>query len=462
MTPPLRDYQWAIVEHIVAHPRCNIWAGMGTGKTVSTLTALDFLMNDLGEDGPALVLAPLRVARSTWPTEVAKWPHLRRLTISAVVGTAEERVVALRRPAQVYATNYDALPWLAEHLGDAWPFRIVVPDEAARLKNFRITQGGKRAGVLGKVAHTRVERWVNLTGTPAPNGLIDLWGQAWFLDQGQRLGRSFSAFESRWFAWKRRGTKNQYAKDMVLQEGAQAQIEGRLKDLTITVRAGDFLDLPPLIENVIEVDLPPTARRHYRELEREMFTRLAEGEEVEAFNAAGKTMKCLQAANGALYLEDGSTWKEIHDAKIEALQSVVEEAAGASVLVAYHFKSDLARLQRAFPQGRTLDADPGTITAWNAGKIPLLFAHPASAGHGLNLQDGGNILVFFGLWWDLEQHEQIIERIGPTRQAQSGYNRPVYVHRIVARKTVDELVLARLQTKASVQSLLLEAMKGSR
>jgi len=462
VTPPLRDYQWAIVEHIVRHGRANIWAGMGTGKTVSTLTALDFLLNDMGEDGPALVLAPLRVAQSTWPTEVEKWPHLRRLTVSVIVGTPAERKAALAVKAQVYTINYDNLEWLVEHLDAAWPFKIVIADEATRLKSFRITQGGKRAGALGKVAHTRVERFYNLTGTPAPNGMVDLWGQAWFLDQGKRLGRSYAAFEQRWFAWKKRDTKDRFAKDMVLMEGAQKQIEGMLRDLTITVRASDFLDLPALVENVIEVDLPPTARRHYRELEREMFTRLAEGDEVEAFNAAGKTMKCLQAANGALYLEDGSTWKEIHDAKIEALQSVVEEAAGAPVLVAYHFKSDLDRLRRAFPGGRVLDADPKTISDWNAGRVPLLFAHPASAGHGLNLQDGGNILVFFGLWWDLEQHEQIIERIGPTRQAQSGHNRPVYVHRIVARKTVDELVLARLQTKASVQSLLLEAMKGQR
>jgi SNF2 family DNA or RNA helicase len=248
----------------------------------------------------------------------------------------------------------------------------------------------------------------------------------------------------------------------VPQAFAQEQIEAALADCTITVRAQDYLDLPPLVENVIEVDLPPGARRHYRELEREMFTVLAGGHEVEAFNAAAKTMKCLQAANGALYVDDQGQWKELHDAKIEALKSVVEEAAGAPVLVAYHFKSDLARLQRAFPQGRALDADPRTVAAWNAGRVPVLFAHPASAGHGLNLQDGGNIIVFFGLWWNLEEHEQIIERIGPTRQAQSGYNRPVYVHRIVARGTVDDLVLARLKTKASVQQILLEAMKGQR
>jgi SNF2 family DNA or RNA helicase len=228
------------------------------------------------------------------------------------------------------------------------------------------------------------------------------------------------------------------------------------------VRAGDYLDLPPLIENTIKVDLPATARRHYRELEREMFTVLAGGDQIEAVNAAARTMKCLQAANGALYTDDKGTWKELHDAKLDALASVVEEAAGTPVLVAYQFKSDLARLQRAFPQGRALDADPRTIEAWNLGRLPLLFVHPQSAGHGLNLQDGGNILAFFGLWWDLETHEQVIERIGPARQAQAGYNRPVYVHRIVARDTVDELVLLRLKTKASVQSILLDAMKGRR
>lgn len=462
-----RSYHDAIIEHIVTRPRCNVWAGMGTGKTGATLTALNFLYNGMGETAPTLVLAPLRVAQSTWPDEAAKWDHLAGLPLVSVTGTAEERRAALKRDAAVYCTNYDNIGWLVEHLGDRWPFKTVVADEATRLKNFRITQGGKRAAFLGSVAHTHVERWINLTGTPAPNGLIDLWGQSWFLDEGKRLGRSFSAFEARWFAWKRRNTKDQYAKDRVLTDGAQKQIEGALRDLTITVRASDFLDLPPLIENVIEVDMPASARRHYNELQKELFTKL-EGGEVEAFNAASLTMKCLQCANGAIYLDperyppvNGEQVAiEVHDAKIEALESVVEEAAGAPILVAYHFKSDLARLQRAFPQGRHLDAEPGTIQAWNAGQIPLLFAHPASAGHGLNLQDGGNIIVFFGLWWDLEQHEQIIERIGPTRQAQSGHNRPVYVHRIVARKTVDELVLARLQTKASVQSLLLDAMKG--
>ena len=449
------------MQFIWDHERCNIWAGMGTGKSVSSLTALQGLAL-VGDPFPALVIAPLRVASSTWPGEVEKWAHLTGLRIRDATGTLSQRTHLVHgHMADVVTINYDLLPWLVEHLGNLWPFKTVIADEATRLKSFRVKQGGKRAQALGKVAHKHVQRWVNLTGTPAPNGIVDLWGQQWFVDSGERLGRSFSAFEDRWFRIKR-APGQQYGGGVSLMEGAQAEIERRLADCTITVRAADFLDLPPLIENVIEVDLPPTAMRHYRELQKEMFTVLAGGDQVEAFNAAAKTMKCLQAANGALYLEDGVTYKEIHDAKIDALQSVVAEAAGAPVLVAYHFKSDLARLQRAFPGGRALDADPRTISDWNAGRVPLLFAHPASAGHGLNLQDGGNIIVFFGLWWDLEQHEQIIERIGPTRQAQSGYNRPVFVHRIVARGTVDQLVLARLQTKASVQSLLLEAMKGQR
>lgn len=456
-----RDYQGAIIQFIGDHERCNVWGGMGVGKTVSTMTALQGLA--LVEDPfPALILAPLRVATSTWPDEVGKWAHTQRLRMVAATGPLAQRTHLVHgHVSDIVTINYDNLEWLVEHLGPMWPFKTVIADEATRLKSFRLKQGGKRAQALGKVAHKHVRRWVNLTGTPAPNGLLDLWGQQWFVDAGQRLGRSYSAYSDRWFATKRKPGQ-QFGGEVVLQPGAEEQIHAKLADCTITIRAGDYLDLPPLIENVIEVDLPPTAMRHYRELQKEMFTVLSGGEEVEAFNAAAKTMKCLQAANGALYVDDQGSWKELHDAKIEALKSVVEEAAGAPVLVAYHFKSDLARLQRAFPAGRTLDADPDTIKRWNAGQVPLLFAHPASAGHGLNLQDGGNILVFFGLWWDLEQHEQIIERIGPTRQAQSGYNRPVFVHRIVARGTVDQLVLRRLQTKASVQSVLLDAMKGLR
>lgn len=456
-----RDYGGAMTAFMMGHERCNLWAGMGTGKTVCTATALAGL--ELVEDPyPALVLAPLRVASSTWPGEFSKWAHLHGTRVAVAAGGRRPMQEALRQNADVVTINYDNVVELVEHYGDAWPFRTVIADESTRLKSFRTKQGGVRAQALGKIAHKHTRRWVNLSGTPAPNGMKDLWGPQYFVDGGKRLGLSYSAFESRWFGYQRikDAVSGKFYIKPVIFPHAQAEIEDKLRDCTMTVRAGDYLDLPPLIENVIEVDLPPRAARHYRELEREMFTRLADGNEIEAFNAASKTIKCLQAANGALYTDDQGNWSDLHDAKIEALKSVAEEAVGMPVLVAYHFKSDLARLQRAFPEGRVLDANPATIAEWNAGHIPLLFAHPASAGHGLNLQDGGNILVFFGLWWDLEQHEQIIERIGPTRQAQAGHNRPVYVHRIVAKSTVDATVLRRLQTKASVQQCLLEAMKG--
>lgn len=452
-----REYQQPVIDHILDVSRDAVWAGMGMGKTVSALTALDIL--EITEPGPALVLAPLRVAASTWPDEATKWAHLRNVEVSAVVGTPEERRAALKRPATIYTTNYDNLPWLVEHFGDKWPFRKVVADESTKLKSFRLRQGGVRAQSLARVAHCKVDRFIELTGTPSPNGLQDLWGQAWFLDKGVRLGRSFEAFKSRWFQSIQVGS-DRHAVRLDPLPFAQEQIQDRMRDLCLSLDASDYFDISEPVVNVIRVELPAKARRLYKDMEREMFLALECGTEVEAFNAASKTIKCLQLANGAIYTDDTcSAWADIHDAKLQALEDVIEEAAGMPVLVAYHFKSDLARLQRAFPKGRALDKNPQTIRDWNAGKIPVLFAHPASAGHGLNLQDGGNILAFFGHWWDLEQYQQIIERIGPTRQAQAGHDRPVFIHHIVAADTVDELVIARRESKREVQDLLLEAMK---
>lgn len=448
-----RAYQHQLIGHMLDLPRCGGWAGMGMGKTVSTLMSLDML--ELVEPGPALVLAPLRVAASTWPDEAKKWGNLRNVEVSAVIGTPEQRRAALRRPASIYTTNYDNLVWLVEELGERWPFRKVVADESTRLKSFRLRQGGKRAQALAQVAHCKVDRFIELTGTPSPNGLQDLWGQAWFLDRGQRLGRTWEAFVQRWF--RSIPGDNGFAR-IEPMPFAQEQIEDRMRDLCLSLDARDWFDIRQPIENVIRVELPKRARALYEDMEREMFMQL-DGHEIEAFSAAAKTIKCLQIANGAAYTDEAGNWSEVHDAKLQALEDVIEEAAGMPVLVAYHFKSDLARLLRAFPKGRHLDQDPQTIRDWNAGKIPILFAHPASAGHGLNLQDGGNILVMFGHWWDLEQYQQIVERIGPTRQAQAGHDRPVFIHHIVAADTIDEIVSARRESKRKVQDLLLEAMK---
>ena len=455
-TLELREYQRVIVDHLCDRPRVAVWAGMGLGKTSSTLAALDIL--ELVEPGPTLVLAPKRVATSTWPGEVRKWGNLRHLEVVPIVGDPDQRRAALRRDAPIFAINYDNIPWLVETLGERWPFRKVVADESTRLKGFRMRQGGVRAQALARVAHKKVGRFIELTGTPSPNGLIDLWGQAWFLDAGERLGRSFRAFTDRWFAQERYGPDPHDVK-LVPRSFAQEQIEGRLRDLCLSLDARDWFDLREPIVTTIRVELPKKARAIYEDMEREMFAQIA-GSDVEAFNAASRTIKCLQIANGAIYTDEASTrFSEVHDLKIQALESIVEECAGAPLLVAYHFKHDLARLLKAFPRGRHLDDDPSTIDEWNAGRIPILFAHPASAGHGLSLQDGGHRLAFFSHWWSLEERLQIVERIGPTRQAQSGYDRPVYVYNIVATDTVDELVMARVASKREVQDLLLEAMK---
>ncbi len=463
-----RPYAALANEHFMKGPRRALFAGMGTGKTVMVLTWLDFLWNDMGDHRKTLVLGPLRVAKNVWPAQAEEWAHLTRLKVVSITGTVEERRAALRQDAQVYSINYDNLVWLIKELGDDWPFKRVVADESTKLKKFRVKQGGKRAAALGQLAWPRrdgrtfIEEFIELTGTPSPNGLKDLWGQMWFLDRGHRLGLSYEGFESRWFGWRRvkDAITHKPGIEPVIFEHSQEQIQEAIADLCLTIDPKDWFDLKDPIINTINVELPPQARVHYREMERDLFTVLKTGENVEAPHAAAKVQKCLQCANGAMYLEDGVTWREIHQAKIEALESVIEEAAGAPVLVAYNFKSDLARLQKAFPQGRVLDSKKSTEDAWNAGKIPVLFAHPASAGHGLSLQHGGNIIAFFGVNWNLEEHDQIIERIGPTRQAQSGYDRAVFVHYILAANTVDHVVMARLRGKGEVQQLLLDYMKS--
>lgn len=663
------DYQRDIIEFIHKRERCAVWAGMGTGKTATTLLALDYLSAVDDNIFPVLVIAPLRVALSTWPDEVAKWENFSHLKVVPITGTLAQRERALRLKADIYTTNYENLLWLAQQGLDHWPFRTVVADEFTRLKSFRLRGGSKRAGALREYAHRDIQRFIGLTGTPSPNGLTDLWGQTWFLDRGARLGRSFSAFEDRWF------TTGWDGYSLEPKGHAQKEIEDLLSDICLTVKG---LPVNEPIHNVIEVDMPPSARKLYDQMEDEMFVALGE-EGVEAVNAATKTGKLLQMANGAVYLDEeaakvgsAARWQEIHRKKLEALTSVIEEAAGTPVLVAYHFKHDLTRLMKLFPEGRALDANPQTIKDWNAGKIPILFAHPAclhpdtevlteargwvrivdvkadervfdgvefvahkgcsfsgvrpvierfgitmtpghkllvngvwrravdvrdtegtrrearyayagddpylgamlpvwggaedpeaecgsgepgradalpgvpgggispddrnavlvdlgryerpdgggkprgdyaeagcrvnpgsgrrrlacvdiskkpqaaavydlvdcgprhrflirnaqgevfishnSAGHGLNLAAGGNILCFFSVNWSLEEHMQIIERIGPMRQKQGGFDRPVFVHYILARNTVDQLVMERLRSKRSLQEILLEAL----
>jgi SNF2 family DNA or RNA helicase len=446
-----RPWQAPMTTHLLDVARGALFCPMGSGKTTATFTALDALFL-AGEDHPVLVLAPLRVARDTWPEEARKWNHLRHVSVMPIVGSESERRAALKYEASVYTTNYENLEWLVNYWGERWPYRTVVADELSKLKSFRLRQGGKRAAALGKVAHAKVKRFIGLTGTPASNGMQDLWGQVWMLDGGVRLGRTFDSFRQRWFQ------KSYDGFGMTVLPHAQAEIQEKLRDICLTVDLADYIEIDKPVVNNIFVDLPPQAARLYRDMEKEMFMQL-EGHDVEAFNAAARTIKCLQIANGAAYIDDAGQWKTVHDEKLDALDDVIEEAAGAPVLVAYHFKSDLARLQKTFPDGINIATAEGLKRA-KKGEGRVWFGHPASIGHGVDgLQEHCNTLVYFGHWWNLEERAQILERIGPTRQMQAGKKRPVFVHNIIARNTVDEDVILRVDSKREVQDILLEAMK---
>lgn len=459
----LRPYQHLIERFPLQKRRVNIWAGMGLGKTVSVSTTIASLALIADDALPVLVVAPTAVARTVWKQEIMGWDHLKHLKVNVMLGTATERRAALRGIADVYVINYENLQWLErECAGGGWPFRTVIADESTFLKSFRLKQGGARAASIARFAHSCVKRWINLTGTPAENGLIDLWGQAWFLDKGERLGASFTSFEERWFYRPARGDES--SRILVPHDHANGEIKDLLSDITLCLESKDQFQLPDQVNNTVFVELPPKARKVYDAMQKDFFAELASGGAAEAAHAAAKSQKLLQIASGSVFLTDDdgnqlSTWEHVHDEKIDALRSIVEEAAGMPVLVSYTFTHERDRILKAFPGAKHLDGKQKTIDDWNAGKIPILVAHPKSAGHGLNLQHGGNILVFFGHWWALGLYLQIIERIGPVRQLQSGYDRPVFVHHIVARGTVDELVMASISSKRGVLETLMEAMK---
>lgn len=464
-----------MVDHILEHPRCAIWAGMGLGKTSGVLTALSHL--GMTEDVfPALVIGPLRVAREVWSTEAERWDCFKDLPVVPIVGTPQERLRAVKCRAPIFTTNYEQLGWLVEHWGeDRWPYKTVIADEATRLKNYRGSYrtsstgkvflqgaGGVRARALGKVAHSKVKRFIELTGTPASNGLEDLWGACWYLDAGTRLGRTYEGFKQRFFRPKYNGF------GVEILQGADKEIHARLKDICLTIDAADYFDIREPIVTDLFVDIPPVARKHYKEMEKEMFAQLSSGDTIEAFGAAAKTSKCLQLASGSVYVDATATsdshpkakqWRAVHDAKLEALESVIEEANGAAVLVAYEFRSDLSRILKAHPKAVDLGTADG-MRKFKAGESAIGVGHPASIGHGVDgLQLVCNIAVFYGHNWSLELYDQLLGRIGPVRQLQAGFNRPVFVHNILARDTIDELVVERRASKRDVQDILLDAMK---
>ncbi len=467
----LRPYQKFMIDHMIANPRCAIWAFMGAGKSVSTLTAIDRMRLAGTIDSAVLIVAPLRVAKDVWPVEVQEWAHLNDLTVVPILGTETQRMNALREPAEIYTINFDNLVWLIETWGEHWPYKTIVIDESTKLKGLRANirenangtnwvqgKGAVRPKALLDVMFKhKIERFIELTGTPAPNGLIDLWGQLFFLDFGKRLGRAFEAFKNRWF----RPAKDGFGCEPI--ETAQKDIEAQVKDVCLSLKAEDWFDLKSPIVRPIYIDLPPSAKSQYREMEKNFYTEI-QNEPVEAFNAGAKTQKLLQMASGAAYLgkptDPGERrWAESHDAKLDALEEIVEESAGAQLLVAYTFKSDLARILKRFPKAVHFGHDNSVVTRWNKLQIPMLVAHPASVGHGLSLQHGGYILVRFSSDWNGEQFDQMLERIGPVRQAQSGYNRNVFEYRIIARGTIDEDVYESHASKRSVQDCLIDGMR---
>lgn len=442
------DYQRAACEWILSHPKCGLFLEMGLGKTVVTLTAIKTLLDDF-DVSRVLVVAPLRVAATVWAEEAKKWDHLQELRIVKVLGSAEERNAALEQDADIYVINRENLRWLThrEHElhSSHWYFDMIVLDELSSFKNPK----AERFKAI-KSAAPRTRRIVGLTGTPAPNSLLDLWSQIFILDGGERLGKFVTNFRTKYFYPGRVNGPVVY--DWVLKPGADKKIYEKIGDICMSMTAKDYLQLPKRRDISYPVALNSGAEKAYKTMERDLVLPVAD-EAITAQNAAVLTGKLLQLSNGAIYTQDDA-YITIHDAKLDALEDLIEAANGSPVLVYYIFKHDAARIQQRFPDAVILDG-PEEVNAWNAGKIPLLIAHPASAGHGLNLQKGGHIIVWFGLTWSLELYMQANARL--YRQGQS---QPVMVYHIIARGTMDEEVMKVLARKENRQDALIDAVKA--
>lgn len=437
------DYQKYAIEYIKSHPITALFLDMGLGKTVTTLTAIRDLMYDAFEVKRVLVVAPLRVARDTWPDELRKWNHLKELTCSVVVGTVAERRRVLQQDADIYIVNRENLAWLYEN--SRLDFDMVVLDELSSFKNHQ----SKRFRAM-KAMRPKVKRIVGLTGTPTGNGLMDLWAEFRILDMGERLGRYISQYRNLYFKPDKRNGMVVYSYKPL--PGAEEAIYHQISDITMSMKATDYLEMPELVSVAKEVRLSETEKKRYDELKKSLVLELPGGE-VTSANAASLTLKLSQMANGAIYTDDKNV-VNIHDRKLEALEDLVESANGKSVLVAYWFKHDKDRIRERM-EARELK-EPQDFADWNAGKIPVALIHPASAGHGLNLQKGGSILIWFGLTWSLELYQQTNARLW--RQGQA--DKTVIIQHIVAKDTIDERILNVLKHKDGTQAALIDAVKA--
>ncbi len=438
-------YQEYVTDYILTHPIAAVLLDMGLGKSVIALTAIFDLTLDSFLIRKVLVIAPLRVARDTWPTEIEKWDHLNGLRYTVAVGSEEQRKSALRQQAQVYIINRENVEWLIYRSGIPFDYDMVVIDELSSFKSHQ----AKRFKSLLKI-RPLVKRVVGLTGTPSSNGLMDLWAEYRLLDMGQRLGRFIGKYREDYFSPDKRN--QQIVFSYKPKPGAEETIYQRISDITISMKGSDYLKLPELVMNEVPVRLSEKEMETVETMKRDLVA-MIKGEEITAANAAALSGKLLQMANGAVYDDEGAAI-HIHDRKLEALEDLIEAANGKPVLIAYWFRHDLARIKERFAV-ETLDGSD-SIRRWNNGEIPIAVIHPASAGHGLNLQAGGSTLIWFGLTWSLELYQQTNARLW-----RQGQRETVVIHHLIAKDTIDEKVMKALKDKDNTQSALIDAVKAT-
>ena len=440
------DYQQYAIDYIIRNKESGIFLDMGLGKTVITLTAIEELMYNSFEVKRVLVVAPLRVARDTWSSECGKWDHLKHIKMSLILGDERERIRAINRNADIYVINRENLAWLIDHYGKSFPYDMVVLDELSSFKD----PSSKRFRKMKSVRQF-VKRIVGLTGTPAPNGLLDLWSQIYLLDRGKRLGKYISTYRNEYFLPDKRTGQVIYSYKP--RPYAEREIYKKINDLCVSMKAADYIKMPDRVDNFIEVKMSDNEKRLYDRLERDTLLPFSDGD-IDAVNAAALATKLLQMANGAVY-DENKIVKHIHNKKLEALEDLYEAANGKPVLIFYMYKHDRDRIKALIGQdARELDS-ARDIADWNAGRIKAAIAHPASTGHGLNLQSGGSTIIWFGLTWSLELYQQANARLW-----RQGQKETVIVHHLVTKDTIDEQVMKVLQKKEKGQSALMNAVKA--
>lgn len=436
----LHDYQNRAVAFIKDKRRSFLMLEMGLGKTISTLTAITDLLQTKSIR-KVLVIAPLRVANSVWVQESRKWQHTKHLVIHRVIGDQKNRLKALHHDSEVYVINRENVQWLVTHYGKKWPFDMVIVDESSSFKNAT----SQRFKAMKKILPF-VEYMVLLTGTPSPNGLLDLWSQCYLVDYGNSLGRTMSTYKQRFFEQDYMGYS------FTPRKGAQESIHTLMQPYTLSMQTADYLELPDRIDLIEEIELEPKVLTAYKLFERNLFIEF-EGHQVEAINAAVLANKLLQYCNGAMYVDEYKNWGELHTAKLDALAELIEQN-DENILVAYNYRSDLERLQARFPDAVRLDKRDETIQAWNRGEIKLLLAHPQSAGHGINLYEGGCMTIWFSLCWSLEYYQQFNARLH-----RQGQTKPVRIVHLVVKDGIDERVMRVINEKDATQNRLLSALR---